>query len=142
MCVYVCELFTYLLRHMCMHMWYVWCMCVMYFCGAYVYVHVWCTCVSLCVCGMCEYVCGMYMLHVHVCVWYMCTYLCSIPTHECAGGQKKMSGVLSVTRHVVLRQGLLLNLSWPANPSCPPVSGPTAPGFWSHASPHKPLRGL
>lgn len=39
----------------------------------------------------------------------MCTYLCSIATHEYDGSQKKMSGTLLVTQHIVLRQGLLLN---------------------------------
>lgn len=57
----------------------------------------------------------------------MCTYFCSIPTHEYDEGQKKMSGTLLVTQHIVLRQGLLLNLAresqWSSCLWCPQLQG-------------------
>lgn len=77
----MCVSYLHIYCDMCMHMWYVWFMCVMYFCGAYVYVHVWCICVSLCVCGVPEYVCGMYMLRVHVCVCVVYVHISLQYTH-------------------------------------------------------------
>lgn len=68
----MCELLHMYVRYMCMYMWCIRCTCVIYFCGAYVYVHVWFACVSLCACGAHEHVCGMCVYVISVYVLYVC----------------------------------------------------------------------